>query len=42
MLIQRVRDYFEDRPMAKLPRSIAKQQEEEQANAEEQADEAGL
>lgn len=37
-LIQRVADYLAGRPLARLPKVIADQQEEEQAEAEEKAD----
>lgn len=38
-LIQRIEDYFEGRPLAKLPKALADQEAAEQAAAEEAADE---
>ncbi|MBP0614250.1 Eco29kI family restriction endonuclease [Jiella mangrovi] len=39
-LLQRVEDYFADRPLEKLPKAVARQQAEEEKEDEEAADEA--
>ena len=39
-LIQRIEDYFAGKPLAKLPKVLAEQEEAEQAEAENAADEA--
>lgn len=40
LLLQRVGDYFADRKLTKLPKAVAKQLAEEEAEAEDAADEA--
>lgn len=41
-LLQRLNDYFEGRPLAKLPKAIAEQIESEEADAQNSADEAQI
>ncbi|MDQ0316384.1 Eco29kI family restriction endonuclease [Amorphus orientalis] len=38
LLLQRIGDYFADRPLTKLPRAVVEQQEEEEVDAEDAAD----
>jgi hypothetical protein len=41
-LFQRIADYLADRPLSKLPKVVADQQAEQEAEAEDLADDAPL